>query len=80
MSSPEEAAKAIEMFNDTDFNGRTIQVKLDKFAGEPRNYNFRAGSRGNNRGGYNSRKSYRNDKFGNRSPQRGVDIIVGNVS
>jgi len=84
MSSPEEAAKAIEMFNETDFNGRTIQVKLDKFAGEPRNYNFRAGSRSNNRGGYNNntRKPYRNGAksgYGSRSPQRGVDIIVGNI-
>jgi len=84
MSSPEEAAKAIEMFNETDFNGRTIQVKLDKFAGEPRNYNFRAGYRNNSRGGYSNggRKSFRGGRNGysSRSPQRGVDIIVGNVS
>jgi len=82
MSSPEEAAKAIEMFNETDFNGRTIQVKLDKFAGEPRNYNFRAGYRNNSRGGYNNgRKSFRGGRNGysSRSPQRGVDIIVGNI-
>jgi len=88
MSTPEEANKAIEMFNNTDFNGRTIQVKLDKFAGDSRsnNYNYRGG-----RGGYNSRgsysngrgKSYRGSRGGynnsNRSPQRSIDVQVGNI-
>jgi len=85
MSTPEEAAKAIEMFNETDFNGRPIQVKLDKFAGEPRNNNssFRGGRGGySNRGGYNNRKPYRGGRGGysnTRSQPKGVDIIVGNI-
>jgi len=81
MSTPEEATKAIEMFNDTDFNGRTIQVKLDKFAGDSRNnnYNYRGNFRGNgNRGG---RKPFRSGRGGysNRSPQRGVEVFIGNI-
>jgi len=66
MSTPEEANKAIEMFNETDFNGRTIQVKLDKFAGDSRsnNYNYRGG-----RGGYNN----------NNNRSQGYDIVVGNI-
>jgi len=88
MSTPEEATKAIEMFNETDFNGRTIQVKLDKFAGDSRNSssNYRSGRGGySNRGYSGGRKPYRGGRGGysnggNRSPQRGVDIIVGNVS
>lgn len=89
MSTPEEATKAIEMFNNTDFNGRVIQVKLDKFAGDSRNnnYNYRSGRSGyNNRGGYNNNrgKPYRGGRGGynnsNRSPQRTIDVQVGNVS
>jgi RNA recognition motif-containing protein len=87
MSTPEEATKAIEMFNETDFNGRTIQVKLDKFAGDSRNSssNYRSGRGGySNRGYSGGRKPYRGGRGGysnggNRSPQRGVDIIVGNI-
>ncbi|ORX79511.1 hypothetical protein BCR32DRAFT_281356 [Anaeromyces robustus] len=88
MSTPEEANKAIEMFNETDFNGRTIQVKLDKFAGDSRsnNYNYRGGRGGySSRGGYNSGrgKSFRGGRggfanSGNRS-QQGYDIVVGNI-
>ncbi|KAG4103593.1 hypothetical protein H8356DRAFT_1643200 [Neocallimastix lanati (nom. inval.)] len=82
MSTPEEATKAIEMFNNTDFNGRVIQVKLDKFAGDTRSNNYRGG-----RGGFNSRggrgKPYRGGRGsynnGNRSPQKTIDVQVGNI-
>jgi len=82
MSTPEEATKAIEMFNNTDFNGRVIQVKLDKFAGDSRSNNYRGG-----RGGYNNRggrgKPYRSGRggysTGNRSPQKTIDVQVGNI-
>lgn len=88
MSTPEEAQKAIEMFNDTDFNGRNIQVKLDKFAGEYNNrgnYNnggFYRGGRGG-RGG-RGRGSFRGGRGGfrnSRSPQkeRGIEVTIGNI-
>jgi RNA recognition motif-containing protein len=31
-STPEEAAAAIEQFNGTDLEGRTLSVRLDKYA------------------------------------------------
>lgn len=34
MASVEDAQQAIEQLNGTDFSGRTIEVRLDKFAGE----------------------------------------------
>jgi len=32
-SSSQEAAKAIRLFNDSEFQGRLLQVREDKFAG-----------------------------------------------
>lgn len=40
MSSEEEAKKTIEMFNNTDFNGRSLKVDL---ARPPRENSFRRG-------------------------------------
>ena len=52
MSTENEAQKAIEMFNDQDFDGRKLTVN------EARPMEARAPRTGGNGGGYNGRREY----------------------
>ncbi|MDI9355126.1 MAG: RNA-binding protein [Cyanobium sp. MAG06] len=80
MGSDEEAQKAIEMFNDKDFMGRTLMVNVAKpmeerpprtggFSGGNRSGGFRS-DRGGDRGGFSSRGGY-GDRDNNRGGDRG---------
>ena len=58
MTNDEEGQKAIDSLNDTDFEGRTINVSVARPREErrPNNYGNRGGGYGNNGGGYDRRR------------------------
>jgi len=64
-SSPEEATKAVEMFNGKDFQGRPLTVNIARPREERlQRSNFRAGDRGEGGGG--GRGGDRGDRGGDR--------------
>jgi RNA recognition motif-containing protein len=66
LSTPEEATKAVEMFNGKDFQGRPLTVNIARPREErPQRSNFRAGDRGDHGGGD------RGDRGGDRGERRG---------
>ncbi|HRN16812.1 MAG TPA: RNA-binding protein [Xylanibacter oryzae] len=58
MTNDEEGQKAIDSLNETDFEGRTINVSVARPREErrPNNYGNRGGGYGNNGGGYDRRR------------------------
>jgi cold-inducible RNA-binding protein len=63
-ANPEDATKAVEMFNGKDFQGRPLTVNIARPREErPQRSNFRAGERGGDRG---DRGGDRGDRGGDR--------------
>jgi cold-inducible RNA-binding protein len=63
-ASPEEATKAVEMFNGKDFQGRALTVNIARPREErPQRSNFRAGDRGD-RGGDKGDRGDRGERRG----------------
>ena len=58
MTNDEEGQKAIDTLNETEFEGRTINVSVARPREErrPNNYGNRGGGYGNNGGGYDRRR------------------------
>lgn len=58
MTNDEEGQKAIDALNETEFEGRTINVSVARPREErrPNNYGNRGGGYGNNGGGYDRRR------------------------
>ncbi|MBP7357809.1 MAG: RNA-binding protein [Prevotella sp.] len=58
MTNDEEGQKAIDSLNETEFEGRTINVSVARPREErrPNNYGNRGGGYGNNGGGYDRRR------------------------